>query len=121
MWACIFALGVLVWMWAAASRHVLAIVAGKAGYAVRSVWLSLFVGMGVLAVLALAWFVLPDSVLSKSWTRKELEITQQLTALLVIVMGIVGFLRGQRLLVPVASADSSLPSVAQVQKQKRQH
>lgn len=100
MAAFVIALAVLMWMWSAMGLHLVRWLAGKAGVSVQLAYLAVMLGVGVLLLLALAWFVLPGSVISEGWTRSMLERTQQVSAALVLLVAVAGFWRVWRVLSP---------------------
>jgi type VI protein secretion system component VasK len=100
MAAFVIALAILMWMWSAMGLHLVRWLAGKADVSVQLAYLAVVLGIGVLLLLALAWFVLPGSVLSEGWTRRMLEGTQQVSAALVLLVAAAGFWRVWRVLSP---------------------
>lgn len=105
MWSYVLASAILMLLWGGASPHLLLRVAGGFSPAVLSAWLAVALGAGGAVLLALAWLVLPNSCLSRGWTRDMLWNTQQLTALLVMAAGVIGFTRGRGRFLP-ASVDA---------------
>ncbi|MCC2637475.1 MAG: hypothetical protein K0Q68_1194 [Moraxellaceae bacterium] len=117
MQAVIVAMGLLMWIWTAASLQVVRALVPAAAGAVRSGWLALAVVVGAGLLLALVLLVLPDSILSQGWTRETLLAAQQWSAAAVMLAGAVGGWQGLRQLAPPLRRPA--PPVAML-KQKRQ-
>lgn len=112
MAAFVIALAVLMWMWSAMSLHLVRGFDRKAEVPVQLAYIAVILGIGVLLLLALAWFVLPGSVISTGWTRRMLEGTQQLSAVLVLLVAAAGFWRLRRILAPAVLKPAARPSPA---------
>ncbi len=100
MWAVVIALTLMMWMWSAASLHVSGWLAANANYPVRMAYLAVLTALGVSVLLSLLWLVLPGSGLSLGWSLKQLQNTQQLAAIVVVMAAIAGMARAHVLLKP---------------------
>ncbi|MDQ8038655.1 MAG: hypothetical protein REI12_14635 [Pedobacter sp.] len=83
MWAVAVAVAVMMWMWSAAGLHFSGWLERSNNYPVRMAYFAVIVALGATAILLPLWLVLPGSQLSLGWTLKQLQNTQQLSALLV--------------------------------------
>lgn len=99
MEAVIVAMGILMWMWAAAALQLVRRLLPTPGPA-RGAWLALLVLGGAAVHVALALFVLPASILSQGWSRETLESARHGTIAVVALVAVAGVLRGWRQLDP---------------------
>lgn len=99
------------WMWAAAALQLVRRLLPAPGPA-RSGWLALLVLGGAAALVALAQFVLPGSILSQGWSRETLDAARHGTIAVVALAAVAGFLRGWRQLdpAPVRAAPARRPA-----------
>lgn len=81
----VFAVAVLVWLWAAVMRHVVVQLAGSASPVQQRVYLAMMVLAGAGVLTAVVGQVLPQSVLSAGWGR---ELVDQTTKLAGLVAGV---------------------------------
>jgi hypothetical protein len=102
MWAVVIGLSVLMWMWAAAGLHLVPLLEKGGNYPVRMAYAAVIIAIGATLLLLLPWLVLPGSVLSRGWTLKVLESTQQLSLLLVLLTALAAFLRARFVFLPPA-------------------
>lgn len=117
MQAVIVAMGLLMWIWTAASlQAVRTLVPPEAG-AVRSGWLALAIIVGAGLLLALVLLVLPVSILSQGWTRETLLAAQQWSAVAVVLAGAAGGWQGLRQLAPPLRR--TVPPGAAVKQKRR--
>ncbi|MDI1300313.1 MAG: hypothetical protein PSX71_00190 [bacterium] len=100
MWAVVIALAIAMWMWTAASLHLVRWWFKRPDAAVQLVYLAGMTALGAVALLLLPYLVLPGSVLSQGWTREVLEKTQYAAIFLVGIVAAAGFARAQILLLP---------------------
>lgn len=100
MEAVIVAMGILMWVWGAASLRLVQRLLPPAAGATRSAWLALAVAIGAGGLVALTLLVLPASVLSQGWSRETLQSTQLWTQVVVVATAVAGLLRGHRQLSP---------------------
>lgn len=117
MQAVIVAMGLLMWVWTAASLQIVRGLLPAAAGAVRSGWLALAVIVGAGLLLALVLLVLPVSILSQGWTRETLLAAQQWSAAAVVLTGAAGGWRGLRQLAPPLRRPA--PPVAAVKQKRR--
>lgn len=111
MEAVMVAMAILMWMWGAASLH---LVQGLLPVNVpgRAAWLGLTIAIGGGLLVALLHLALPDSLLSQGWSREMLSSTQQWTTVLVIAGGVAGLLRGIRRLDPAPAPTRGVTATA---------
>lgn len=122
MWAFVFALAVLMWLWTAISLHLLHWVRGRPDVSVQLAYLGALIAVGAVSLLLLPYLVLPGSFLSQGWTRDLLEKTQQVSVLLVGIVSALGFVRTQALLVPTVQTKQPVlkrPAMKQSQKKRQ--
>lgn len=91
MWAFALALAILMWLWVSISRMLVQRLAGMTPFPIRMAWLGVAIAAGMAVLMLVAWMLLPDSYVSRGWTRELLEQVQQRAALLVLVVGLLGF------------------------------
>lgn len=72
MFPILFALAILVWMWAAAMRHVVQQVAATATPSQQWVYLAMLVMAGGAALVAILVWFMPGSPLSMGWSQERL-------------------------------------------------
>lgn len=99
MEAVIVAMGILMWMWGAASLRLVLRLPPATG-TTRSAWLALALAIGAGLLVALAQLVLPSSVLSQGWSRETLQAAQLWTLVVVAGTAALGLWRGHRQLSP---------------------
>ena len=109
MWAFVFALAVLMWLWTAVSLHLLRWLGSRADVSVQIAYLGVLIALGAVSLLLLPYLILPGSFLSRGWTRDALEKTRQASVLLVAAVSAIGFARVQALLLPAKKAPASAP------------
>jgi hypothetical protein len=109
MWALALALAILMWLWSGSSRVLVQSLAGRTAASIQVAWLAVAIALGMAALLLVVWMLLPGSHLSRGWTREVLEHAQQLSAMLVLVVGVLGFATGRRSPFPVPSAAAAKP------------
>lgn len=95
----VVAMGILMWMWGAASLRLVQRLPSAMG-TTRSAWLALAVAVGGGLLVAMSELVLPGSVLSQGWSRESLLAAQSWILAVVVVMAVLGIGRGHRLLSP---------------------
>jgi hypothetical protein len=100
MQALLVAMGLLMWVWGAASLALVRAALPATQGPARSAWLVLAVALGAGALVALAQLVLPASVLSQGWSRETLQAARQGTLAVVLLVGAVSAWRGHRVLSP---------------------
>lgn len=100
-----FAVGVLVWLWAAVMRHAVEQLAGSASPMQQRVYLGMAVLVGAGVLVATVGQVLPQSVLSTGWGR---ELVDQATRSAGLVAGVtaVAALWRAHWIMPMLSASS---------------
>lgn len=101
MWAVVIALAIVMWVWAAASLHIVQRGFKKTDASLQLVYLAGLTAMGAVGLLLLPYLVLPGSLLSQGWTRELLEQTQLSAVILIGAVAAVGFARAQTLLLPM--------------------
>lgn len=124
MWAVVVAVAVMMWMWSAAGLHFSGWLERSNNYPVRMAYVAVIVALGATAILLPLWLVLPGSQLSLGWTLKQLQNTQQLSALLVGLTAAASLWRAHELLKPVVKAvarpgTTSPAAVKAAQKKRR--
>lgn len=110
MAALVFALAVLMWMWGAAGLHLVRRYGRSTEAAIRMAYLVVVLAVGAVPLLALAYLVLPTSVLSQGWTREYLEATQQAVAAAVLATALAAFVRARHLLFPALAKGAPKPA-----------
>jgi hypothetical protein len=115
MWSFVFSLAVLMWMWAAASTHLVRWLSHKTGSANmpsrQRAYVLVVIAAGAVGLLCLPYWVLPGSVLSMGWTQEMLEKSRFSAVLLVVIVAMLGFMRALNLFplaVPSTKAASSV-------------
>lgn len=103
MWAVVMALAITMWIWVAASLHMVRWCFNKSDAALQLVYLAAITALGVVALLLLPYLVLPASVLSQGWTRELLEKTQLTTIMVLGAVAVVALLRAHFILLPVTN------------------
>lgn len=111
MWAVVIALAIVMWMWTAASLHLVRWCFAKSDVSLQMVYLSGITALGAAGLLLLPYLVLPGSTLSMGWTRELLERAQFASILLVGIVAAIGFSRAQALLLPAPRAPMKKPPV----------
>lgn len=119
MWAVVIAASLMMWIWSAASLHCLGLLARNADYPVRMAYLAVIVILGVTVILLSLWWVLPGSKLSLGWSLKQLQGTQQISALLVLLTAAAGIWRSHFLLRPTVTPKVLTVTTKTVQKKRR--
>lgn len=100
MWAVVTGLSVLMWMWAAAGLHLVPLLEKGRHYPVRMAYAAVIIALGATLLLLLLWLILPGSSLSRGWTLKALESTQQLSMVLVLSTAVAALLRARLIFLP---------------------
>lgn len=103
MWAVVMALAITMWIWVAASLHMVRWSFNKSDAALQLVYLAAITALGVVALLLLPYLVLPASVLSQGWTRELLEKTQLTTIMVLGAVAVVALLRAHFILLPATN------------------
>jgi hypothetical protein len=112
MQALLVAMGLLMWVWGGATLALVKAVVPPGHGPGRSAWLALGVALGAGALVALAYLVLPASVLSQGWSRETLQAARQGTLLVVLMVGTLATWRGHRELQPVPAPRAAGPKAA---------
>lgn len=73
MFAILFAVCVMVWLWAASMRHAVVAWAANASPAQQRVYMGMAVVAGSGLIVFLVFRFMPSSVLSAGWSREQLE------------------------------------------------
>jgi len=102
-----FAVGVLVWLWAAVMRHVVERLAGSASPMQQRVYLIMAVLVGTVVLVAIVGQVLPQSMLSAGWGR-ELVVQATKSAGLVAGVTAVAALWRAHLMMPMLPVHGSI-------------
>lgn len=100
MWAVVLAFAVVMWMWTAASLHLVRRGFKKPDASLQLVYLVGVTALGATGLSLLPYLVLPGSLLSQGWTRELLEKTQFASVLVLGAVAAAGFSRAQALLLP---------------------
>lgn len=100
MWPVVIALAITMWMWTAASLHLVRWWFKTPDTGLPLVYLAGMTALGAAVLLLLPYLVLPGSVLSQGWTREMLEKTRVTAIFLVGVVAATGFARAQVILLP---------------------
>lgn len=116
MWAVVIALAVMMWVWAAAGLHLSAVLERGGVYPVRMAWLVAILAMGATVLMVLLWLVLPSSVLSQGWSLQQLQATQQLTVLCIVLVTALAIWRAHVLLRPAPVKNAAAPAMSAVKK-----
>jgi len=91
MFFILFALSIMLWMWAAVMRHAVVAMAASASPAQQRVYLGMAVGAGTAVLLALLAKMLPLSLLTAGWSQERLAdvvSSSVLVACVVVVMAL---------------------------------
>jgi hypothetical protein len=96
MWGFAIAMAILAWLWGSAGNILVGRFKGRVTPPVLAAWLALALVAGIAGLLAMAWLLLPDSYISRGWTREMLEQARQLSAVFVLVAGAAAYASGWR-------------------------
>lgn len=84
----LFAVSVMVWMWAAAMRHAVSSLARTASPSQQRVYLLMVVAGGAAVLVALVAKVMPVSLLSAGWSQERLaDLVRNAVVIAAVVAG----------------------------------
>lgn len=84
----LFAISVMVWMWAAAMRHAVSSLARTASPSQQRVYLLMVVAGGAAVLVALVAKVMPVSLLSAGWSQERLaDLVRNAVVIAAVVAG----------------------------------
>lgn len=98
MYSVLFAVCVLVWLWAAAMRHAVLSLAGTASPTQQRVYLVMLVMAGAALLVVMVTYAMPGSVLSAGWSQEQLESLTKISALAVTLVALAALWRSHQLL-----------------------
>lgn len=96
----LFAVCVMIWLWAAAMRHAVQALAGAATPAQQRVYLAMAVFAGAVLVVAAVYQAMPLSVLSAGWSQERLTGLTTASVVAALVVSVLAIFRAH-LLLPV--------------------
>lgn len=97
MFSILFALSIMLWMWAAVMRHAVVVMAASASPAQQRVYLGMAVGAGAAVLLALLAKMLPLSLLTAGWSQERLADVVSSSALVACVAVVMALWRAHYL------------------------
>lgn len=106
MYPVLFAICVLVWLWAAAMRHAVLSLAGTASPMQQRVYLAMAMMAGAALLVVAVSYAMPASVLSAGWSQEQLEHLTKLSVGAVTLTALAAMWRAHLLLTgqPAVSA-----------------
>lgn len=107
----LFAVCVMVWLWAAAMRHAVQALAGSATPAQQRVYLAMVVFAGAALVVAAVFQAMPQSVLSAGWSQERLTGLTTASAMAALVVSGLALFRAHLLLPMIPGAKRPIPAV----------
>lgn len=103
----VFAVAVLVWLWATAMRHAVEQLAGSASPVQQRVYLAMVVLAGAGVLVVTVGYALPQSVLSAEWGRELIDQTTKSAGLAAGVAAVIALWRAH-LIMPMLPVRGSV-------------
>lgn len=106
----LFAVCVMVWLWAAAMRHAVQVFTGSATPAQQRVYLAMAVFAGAALVVAAVFQAMPLSVLSAGWSQERLTGLTTASAMAALLVSVLAIFRAHLLLPVIPVVKRPLPA-----------